>query len=75
MIEKKLGSEPAFPQSDHSTLLDNAEGISKRLYIATILMQGLLAGNSFFIHADADRAKCADISFKFADELLKLENL
>jgi hypothetical protein len=46
MEDKKLGQEPAFPtieQSGNPEYWNTYAGISKRLYIATIAIQGILA--------------------------------
>ena len=63
----KLGQEPAFPFEANRN-----NGMSKRLYLAGLAMQGLLASPSF----TNPRMKPSDVSkmaFGMADELLKQE--
>lgn len=87
--EKKLGLEPAFPtdrlvpnpQSGTSYIKAYSIGISKRLYIATAAMQGLLANEVVMMGAakatdfsDNDRKEIIiRQSFEFAKEMLKQE--
>ena len=87
MEKEKLGQEPAFgfgfkeeiptPWSSlHSTqiVLKRHEGMSKRFYAACAAMQGIMANsNSKMINLDA--INVARISFEYADEILKQEQL
>ena len=87
MEKEKLGQEPAFgfgfkeeiptPWSSlHSTqiVLKRHEGMSKRFYAACAAMQGIMANsNSEMINLDA--INVARISFEYADEILKQEQL
>ena len=74
-MENKLGLDPAFPvaafdTNGNMTTPENSNGISQRLYIATMAMQGILAGR-------ANVYEPKDICSKalgYADELLKQEN-
>ena len=50
-------------------------GISKRLYIATIAMQGILSGYYSNNEMNAKTETLVSEAYKFADELLKQENL
>ena len=85
MKKEKLGQEPAFPMvnSDgvpglitkpYSDYIEKmyTNGMSKRLFLAGMAMQGLLASPSF----TNPRMKPSDVSkmaFGMADELLKQE--
>jgi len=69
---EKLGQEPAFPQIIHYGE-DRAKemfGMSKRLYLDGMAMQGILTANSFM---DFETPIVCTEPLKFADELLKLE--
>jgi hypothetical protein len=87
MNNKKLGQEPVFmATTDH--MCDNLvkrkmrpEGISKRLYIATKAMQGLLANSRITelfekvnSEVEEERIALTKVSYEIADELLKQEN-
>lgn len=70
---KKLGQEPAFPtpSKDMFDRFYQEKGISKRLYLAGILMQGILSSGRPFqmneLKLEVEKA------YKVADELLKQE--
>ena len=76
----KLGKEPAFSREGvfvphvGGTHYIGSKGMTKRFYAACAAMQGLLASNAFLIYSTKDQEKCAELSYKFADELLKQEN-
>lgn len=75
-MTEKLGQEPAFPLPMEvidrmPTLNINPLGISKRFYAACAAMQGILAGNVDIPVPNY----VAELSYKFADEILKQENL
>ena len=91
MKNEKLGSESAFPLSiaatnnewrDISEYSSKDVGMSKRLYIATKAMQGMLAntivatelGKNEVPHQNQIEG-IARASVKYADELLKREAL
>lgn len=78
--EKKIGQEPAFPNTqfispDGTVDLGSAyfgdlsSGISKRFYAACCAMQGLIS----YYGLDYSKNHARE-SFKLADELLKQEN-
>ena len=89
MDKKKLGQEPAFATS---ALLSGNEsvyqsGMSTRLYLAGMAMQGILAGDSTALTCTTendvieahksykyDCTKVAKNALRFADELLKQES-
>lgn len=67
MEKEKLGEDPAFPYEDM-----HDKGMSKRLYIATMAMQGIMASNECGVgHIPSTVAKWA---YEIADEMLKQEN-
>lgn len=68
--KQKLGQEPAFPVLDDVGVA--SEGMSKRLYIATAAMQGMLASGR--VSTDGSITWVTHMSYKYADELLKQEN-
>lgn len=81
---KKLGSEPAFPEVELNSFSwqpqGQKHGISKRFYAACAAMQGILAnqsgqygvmGNSL---NESYKRNLISQSYQFADELLKQEN-
>lgn len=76
MEEKKLGSKPAFPNtceiagmnSNYQQLI--TDGISIRLYLAGMAMQGICADPGC-----ADPKFIAKLALECADELLKQESL
>lgn len=90
-MKKKLGQDPAFPLSltsvDNGTdIKDNQEydktgktsGMTKRFYAACMILQSLLTTQENYnqIGFDEDDAVYyTKIAYKFADELLKQENL
>lgn len=83
-MENKLGQEPAFAalaidksiKSDEQTTehyLNGNSGMSKRFYAACAAMQGILASPNT-IMTIKNAKEYAEMSFDFADELLKQEN-
>jgi len=80
--EKKLGLEPAFPTdrlipdpvNTFRSIEVHSIGISKRLYIATAAMQGLLS-NSKETDTDSpiNMEKIVNVSYRLADKMLKQE--
>lgn len=86
MNKEKLGSESAFPNvhSEHTGFdnIGNKEystfsegGMSKRLYIATKIAQGIFAGrNPNTKYNDLNADLIVSRSYEIADELLKQEN-
>ena len=75
MSNKKLGTEPAFPKPptinplSASTMYSGCSGMSKRLWIATQITQGILASsNPRYTEALVAQA------YQYTDELLKQEN-
>lgn len=82
MKTEKLGQESAFPVlrelSNGSFIMDH-RGISKRLYLAGMAMQGILSANAKETWGNFEGAQVpeyvAKMSFDFADELLKQESL
>jgi len=64
MEEEKLGQKPICPSLGYGL------GMSQRLFIATMAMQGFLRGDDTLIHSE-DVAK---LSFEYADALLRQEN-
>jgi len=89
MNDKKLGQEPAFPFELIKERVGGAEinwinykGMSKRFYAACVAMQGLLANpnikrpsNNVKEQLDIEHVDFAEICFRYADELLKEENI
>jgi hypothetical protein len=76
MTNEKLGQEPAFPNNPYFEGLKGDKrcfGMSKRLHLAGMAMQGIMTNVDCddTIHYTA----IAEISFNMADELLKQENL
>jgi len=77
-MEKKLGQEPAFPleyEDYNSTglLCKRQEfGISKRLYIATMVIQGIVSDTSVSLD-DTSIMGIVRLAYKTADEMLKQE--
>lgn len=80
----KLGQEPAFPL--HEELMGNfgsyrqsTYGISKRLYIACIALQGILANENGFITTSGKTSENVknkvEFAFICADEVLKQKNI
>lgn len=76
MSEKKLGQEPAFPiiDKDYGNSGIYETGVSKRLYIATQLLQGLLANPDESL-LDTQMSMLVNRSYEIADELLEQGNL
>lgn len=76
---KKLGKEPAFPSIE--VMLDEVDGttkdytehrgISKRLYIATMAMQGILSAMASRPNMSIEED--VKLAFVYADEVLKQE--
>jgi len=92
MTEKKLGSEPLYPSKvllyegrtqesyQIGTDLFQHSGISQRLYVATMAMQGLLSNHVFMSQMASDYGEKLDEAlaknvYEITDELLKQENL
>ncbi len=84
-MKEKQGTEPAFPKQEtlrndfSSEVLESGSiGISKRLYIATKAMQGLVVGDKNFdiMYKDGflEPKEIIKTAFKLADELLRQEN-
>lgn len=75
---KNKGQQPVFPSTYKlkdglgSEWEEHEYGISTRLYIATKMMPGLIAG---YINIDAHIEISVNRAYKIADELLKQENL
>ena len=83
--KNKLGQEPAFPYEhiNNDGYRQSFEGMSKRLYIATKLVQGMLS-NMAFLEFSAQTAKKNNrdydeflvfTAYTLTDELLKQEKL
>jgi hypothetical protein len=79
-MEKNGG--PAFPASaliveDGKQKLQLQEGMTLRDYFAAKVMQGMLASQSEYMGAfSVDEAhKAADMSYKFADAMLKAREM
>ncbi|MBV2197055.1 MAG: hypothetical protein KUL78_11210 [Flavobacterium sp.] len=77
MENKNLGQEPAFPI--HESRVENLPtGMSKRFYAACAAMQGILSNETLRVDILKDErnghGSIAEISFYYADELLKQEN-
>lgn len=88
MENQKLGQEPAFPievrYEDGRCIplqtgsdLSKEIGISKRLYLAGMAMQGLLSSGKCPIGNldDFDIRKTVKSAYRFSDELLRQEDL
>ena len=78
MENNKLGQEPAFPV-DLGDVPPHFNGISKRLYIACIALQGILANENGFLTtsgrtSDSIQNK-VEFAFICADEVLRQENI
>ena len=67
-MSKKLGSEQAFPMTDGMSNWEN--GMSKRLYLASTVLQGILSNKEASPVNIGSNVECA---YKYADELLKQE--
>lgn len=81
MSKNKLGQEPAFPptfkESFEAQLNSTKQpwGISKRLYVACAIAQGMLSNNLMIGQMSDEAFKyLVERSYKCADELLKQEN-
>lgn len=72
MENKKLGQSPAFSVTIEK---DYEPGMSKRLYIATAIMQGLSNKFTGLYSTQKDIEGLVKQSYKIADEMLKQENL
>lgn len=73
MENKKLGQEPAFPNTDCETFSN--DGMSKRFYAACAAMQGLIS-NPYWASVNPlgiDTPELVKKSLEVADELLKQE--
>jgi len=68
---EKLGQDHAFAAMTEN---EYQRGLSKRLYIAIMAMQGLLA-SGIYAEKIAFNPILGKLSFEIADELLKQENL
>jgi hypothetical protein len=67
---EKQNLEPAFP---NEVFDQRFKGISKRLYLATHILQGIIASNQHFINNAHETA--VGKAYNLADELLKQEQL
>lgn len=83
-MTEKLGQEPAFPMAFKESFeaqLNSTQqpwGMSKRFYAACAAMQGILAANPKDTWGNINMpvpSYVAELSYIFADELLKQENL
>ncbi len=82
MKNKKLGQEAAFPFVESGYEESVEFGMSKRFYAACAAMQGLLANpnikrpsNNVKEQLDVEHVNLTEICFRYADELLKGENI
>lgn len=80
-MENKLGQESAFPRTAKDNGLGGFElmpiewsGISTRLYLAGLAMQGLLGSGFYNLHDCEGNETYARKALALADELLKQEN-
>jgi len=82
--QPKLGLEPAYPTKYaffNGSIIDcqigqdtfQATGMSKRLLLAGMAMQGLLTNNEHITHDSSYPETTASLAFQYADELLKQE--
>jgi hypothetical protein len=69
----KIGTEPAFPVTEHVIAEANL-GMSKRFYAACAAMQGILA-NPDPEMMRLTSTQLAEMAYEHVDELLKQENL
>lgn len=70
---KNLGQEPAFPNESNAYMqMPDCFGMSKRFYAACVAMQGLLSNSSTRID---NMTSLIMVSYEYADELLKQENI
>jgi len=72
-MKDKLGQQPAFPTNQSFDFQTDFNGVSKRLYIATMAMQGLING-CVVNNGNYDAKWTAKAAFNMADELLRQEN-
>lgn len=72
MKTEKLGQSPAFPTIEQSGngSWDTAPGMTQRLYLAGMAMQGIISSYNSTTSAEYICTK----AFEFADELLLQEN-
>lgn len=68
MGKEKLGQESMFPLADENMRYNIPRGMSQRLFIATMAMQGLIASGY------TGSKVISKVSYEYADELLKEEN-
>jgi hypothetical protein len=78
-MKYKIGQDPAFPptremQELSPTCQGYHVGMNKRFYAACAAMQGLIASGHKDLN-DEWYARTIFMAYKFADELLKQENL
>lgn len=92
MSNTKLGQEPAFPMSEYIarresegySVDDDTKGMSKRLYLAGIFIQGLLSYHGRYWQSNSNNDpnenlggitpdEAAILGLQYADSLLKLE--
>ena len=84
---KKLGSEQAFPTERIKKVykdgtietynIESKPGMSKRFYVASLAMQGILSIKSEYMLGNCDipvPSEVAKYAYECADELLKQEN-
>jgi Fe-S cluster biosynthesis and repair protein YggX len=77
MSKEKLGLDPAFPAENLGQ--HSYSGMSKRLWIATQLVQGMLAHSTRYKPRDSDKelywhTAIVKEAYEITDELLKQEN-
>jgi hypothetical protein len=84
-IKPLLGQEPTFPvltweyDGQGNVLHSQSSGMSKRLVIASMAMQGILTHNGFYWQGNGTMenlngvlpSHAAELSFQYADALLK----
>lgn len=82
--DEKLGQEAAFANSGFMATADKekytlpSKGMSKRFYAACAAMHGILSANPEYLQGNVDMPVpyiAAEEAYKYADELLKQENL
>jgi hypothetical protein len=74
--KSKLGQEAAFATSAGLSRGEDVfqEGISKRLYIATAAMQGMLANSLYtYTAVSRNRESFVKLCYDISDEMLKQE--
>lgn len=78
MGKEKLGQESMFPLADENMRYNIPRGMSQRLFIATMAMQGMISNPNIIRPIDFGDANGYDkfikVAYSYADELLKQEN-